>query len=77
VWRVTRKRPDVPEDVLVRSSIRQHAAAAGLSCQIAFEPQLYKRAPLETLYYGLLQAVSPLQTLLPCTATYHFSKRST
>jgi SAM-dependent methyltransferase len=74
VWRVSRKRPGVPEDVLVRSAIRQHAAAAGLSCRITFEPQLFKRAPVETLYYGLLQSVPPLQKLLPCTATYHFSK---
>jgi SAM-dependent methyltransferase len=76
VWRVTRKRPDVPEDVLVRRAVQEHAAAAGLSCQITFEPQLFKRAPVETLYYGLLQSVPPLQKLLPCTATYHFSKQS-
>lgn len=76
VWRVTRKRPDVPEDVLVRRAVQEHAAAAGLSCQITFEPQLFNRAPFETLYYGLLQSVPPLQKLLPCTATYHFSKQS-
>ncbi len=74
VWRVNRKRPEVPEDVLVRGAIRRLSSASGLTCEIVFEPQLFKRAPIETIYYGLLQSVPPLQRLLPCTATYHFVK---
>lgn len=74
-WRVNRKRPQVPEDVLVSSRLRQLAEREQLSCEIVFEPQLFKRAPLETVYYALLQLVSPLQRVLPCTATYHFIRR--
>ena len=77
VWRVNRKRPDVPEDVLIGSEIRALSAEAGLECAIHFDAQLFKRAPVETIYYGLLTAIPPLQRVLPCSATYHFVKPRT
>lgn len=73
-WRVNRKRPQVAEDVLVPRRIRLAALGAGLRCEIIYTPTLYRRAPLETVYYGVLNALPFLQRVLPCTVTFHFSK---
>lgn len=74
VWRVNQKRPEVREDVLVPNRMRAIAANSGLHCDVLYTPGLYKRAPLETLYYAVLNAVPLLQRVLPCTITYQFSK---
>lgn len=74
VWRVNRKRPEVREDVLVPSWIKEMATDSGLNCDVLYSPHLYKRAPLETLYYAVLNAVPVFQRILPCTVTYQFSK---
>jgi SAM-dependent methyltransferase len=74
-WRVNRKRSEVPEDVLIHSKIRQLAAESGFACQVLYDASLYKREPLETIYYGLLRFVPAVQPFLPCTATFHFEKR--
>jgi SAM-dependent methyltransferase len=72
--RVNRKRPEVPEDVLVYRKIRRLAEETGLKCDIYFDASLYKRAPVETIYYAILRAMPVLQRWMPCTATYHFIK---
>lgn len=74
-WRVNRKRPEVPEDVLVPSGIQEIATEVGFECQVLYNANLYKRGPLETVYYAVLQLAPKLQPLLPCTATYHFIKK--
>jgi ubiquinone/menaquinone biosynthesis C-methylase UbiE len=74
VWRVNRKRPEVPEDVLVYRKMQQVARQVGFECRISFDTSLYKRAPFETLYYGALRAIPLLARMLPCTVTYHFVK---
>jgi hypothetical protein len=43
-------------------------------CELDFYPSTLRRGRAETLYYGLLSALPPLQRLLPCTITYHFHK---
>jgi ubiquinone/menaquinone biosynthesis C-methylase UbiE len=74
VWRVNRKRPSVPEDVLVYKQIQRLAEGAGLHCQVHFRPVTFNRGPMETLYYSVLNAVPVLCRLLPCTVTYQFRK---
>lgn len=74
VWRVNQKRPEVREDVLVPNRLKAIAADAGLHCDIVYTANPYGRAPLETIYYSLLNAMPFLQRVLPCTATFHFSK---
>jgi len=73
-WRVNRKRPQVPEDVLVSARIRRLAREAGLDCRVEFYPSVARRGPLETVYYAALTALPPLQRLLPCTANYLFTR---
>jgi SAM-dependent methyltransferase len=74
--RVNRKRPEVPEDVLIYSKIRDLASDAGLNYDLQFYPSTLKRGAVETVYYTLLGEIHPLQRLLPCTVNYHFSKPS-
>jgi SAM-dependent methyltransferase len=74
--RVNRKRPEVPEDVLIYSKIRDLASDAGLNYDLQFYPSILKRGAFETVYYTLLRKIHPLQRLLPCTVNYHFSKPS-
>ena len=73
-WRVNRKRPEVPEDVLVYPKIRALAAEAGLRSSLDFFPSTEKRGRFETLYFSALGALPPLQRLLPCTINYRFQK---
>jgi SAM-dependent methyltransferase len=73
-WRVNRKRPSVPEDVLITARILELAKANGLTAKVDYFPALQKRAPFETLYYFALGRVPLLQRLLPCTANFVFSK---
>lgn len=72
--RVTRKRPEVPEDVLIYPKIEALAKEAGLRTEISFYPSLKYRSPAALLYYSLLGRVPLLQKMLPCTANYRFMK---
>jgi SAM-dependent methyltransferase len=72
--RVTRKRPEVPEDVLVHDRIRELAEEVGLDVVIDFWPDTPRRGPTETLYYSLLARIPRLQAVLPCTANFRFRK---
>jgi SAM-dependent methyltransferase len=74
LWRVTRKRPAVPEDVLIHKRIRALAEEVGLRCDIRFYPNIAHRGPVETVYYALLRSLPALQPLLPCTAIFEFVK---
>ncbi len=67
-WRVNRKRPDCPEDVLVPKRIAESAKLAGLDIAFDYYPSTLKRGPIETVYYGILRAFPVLQNFLPCTA---------
>jgi SAM-dependent methyltransferase len=73
-WRVNRKRPDVPEDVLVVSRIRDLAQKVGLQVTVDYYPCLIRRGPLEMVYYYLLARVPLLKRLFPCTVNFIFQK---
>ena len=72
LWRVNKKRPEVPEDVLVYTRIVDIAHEVDLNCSIEFYPSVTRRGVAETIYYSLLQKIPPLQRVLPCTINYHF-----
>jgi len=73
--RVNRKRPEVPEDILIYKNILNLANNAGFQKnKIQFSPTLTNRGPFETIYYYILQKIKFLQKLLPCTADYFFQK---
>lgn len=74
-WRVNRKRPEVPEDVLITSKLRALATRTGLDLQVDYYPSLKRRGPLETLYFYMLGRLPFLQKWVPCTANFIFTKR--
>ncbi|MBC8123328.1 MAG: class I SAM-dependent methyltransferase [Gemmatimonadaceae bacterium] len=73
--RVNRKRPEVPEDVLVYKKISEIASQIGLDTSIRFNPTLTNRGPAEFVYYLLLQKIAALRQYLPCTADFVFTKK--
>jgi SAM-dependent methyltransferase len=70
--RVNRKRPDVPEHVIVPDEIRRLAREHDLLCSVEFSTSTVHRGPGATLYYLLLGALPLLQRWLPCTAHFTF-----
>ena len=73
--RVNRNRPDVPENVLITSKLRELANEVGLEMQMDYHPSLMNRGPLETIYYSVLRSIPPLQKMLPCMANIIFIKK--
>jgi len=74
-WRVNHKRPDVPEDVIVRGKLTAIAEEVGFRASCALVPHTINRGVFEAVYYALLARVRPLQVLLPCSADFIFCKR--
>lgn len=74
LWRVNRKRPEVPEDVIVPKRLGDISTQVGLDMSVMSGPTLTNRAPFETLYYFVLNRVSFLQSILPCSVDIMFRK---
>lgn len=75
-WRVNRKRPHVPEDVLIISKLRELSREASLDMQLDYYPSLIKRGGVETIYYFILGRIPLLQRILPCSAIFIFTKKN-
>jgi SAM-dependent methyltransferase len=75
-WRVNRIRPAVPEDVLITSRIVDLAAQNGLSTVVDYFPSTPRRGAAETVYYLVLQRLKFMQSSLPCTANFVFTRPS-
>ena len=74
-WRVNRKRPEVPEDVLIPSKLRKLAQEVALDMSVDYYPTLIKRGPSEILYFFILGRIPLLQRLLPCSVNFIFTKK--
>jgi SAM-dependent methyltransferase len=72
--RVNRKRPDVPEHVLVPAAIVAIARSCSLDASFMFCTSVAHRGRFATLYYLALDTVPLLRRLLPCTAHFEFTK---
>jgi SAM-dependent methyltransferase len=73
-WRVNRKRPEVPEDVLIYGKLEDLARQAGLVAESHFAPTLTNRTPGAMLYYLGLRRLPLLQQVLPCSVDMVFRK---
>jgi SAM-dependent methyltransferase len=74
-WRVNRKRPEVPEDVIVRKKLAAVAEEIGFAASCKLVPHTINRGVLETIYYALLAQIKSLQYLVPCSADFIFVKQ--
>jgi SAM-dependent methyltransferase len=73
-WRVNRKRPECPEDVLCLEEMRQAAAKVGFQLEIRYSTATCNRGVIEGVYYTGLSILPMLCSWLPCTADFVFSK---
>jgi hypothetical protein len=73
-WRVNRKRPEVPEDVLIVEKLREIARNVRLSLRVEYYPSLLKRGAAEPIYYLALAKFPILQRILTCSANFIFTK---
>jgi len=75
VWRVNRKRPEVPEDVIVTDKLLAIAGETGFSPDFDYYPSTAARRPFEMLYYAAQAKLPLLSRMLPSTANFVFTKR--
>jgi len=73
--RVNKKRPSVPEDVLISSKIIELAQRNNLNVKLDYYPSLLQRGVIETIYYYVLNRVPFFQRVLPCTTNFIFVKK--
>lgn len=71
---INRKRPEVPEDVLVTRKILALARESGLAAQVRYAPSIRRKGPFGLLYFSLLRAAPLLRRVLPCSAHFVFTK---
>lgn len=76
LWKVNRKRPQVPEDILITSKLHRLAQSNGLDLYVDYYPSLIKRGPFETVYFFILGQLPIFQRILPCSAIFIFTKSS-
>lgn len=73
-WRVNRKRPECPEDLLVLEDMRKAAATLGFSFEVIHSTTSINRGVIEGVYYKALSMIPPLCQWVPCTADFIFTK---
>jgi len=73
-WRVNKKRPECPEDLLVFEDLRNAAANLGFRLEVVYSTTTLNRGVIEGLYYKVLSMFPALCRLLPCTADFIFTK---
>ncbi len=71
---INRKRPEVPEDVLITRDILALARECGLQAQVRFAPSTLRKGLFGTLYFSALASLPMLQRILPCSAHFIFTK---
>ncbi|MBQ4801397.1 class I SAM-dependent methyltransferase [Aquimarina sp. MMG015] len=73
--RVNKKRPHVPEDVLITKEIMSIATDLGLKSYYEFHFSTISRGPVATMYYYFLGKMPFLANIIPCTCNYVFQKQ--
>ncbi len=67
-WRVNRKRPDIPEDLLMPNQLSKYAANLNMQMQTIYFPNTSNRGFIEWIYYSILDRIPFLNKLIPSTA---------
>jgi len=73
-WRVNRKRPECPEDLLVLEEMRKAAVDHGFGLDVVYSTTTINRGVIEGVYYKALSLLPALCPVLPCTADFIFTK---
>lgn len=72
--RVNRKCGHVVEGVIIPSQLKKISQKYGLNFKLDFYPSLIRQGPKELIYYYILNKVSFLQKLMPCSANIVLEK---
>ncbi len=72
--KVNKKRPEVHEDVIIYEKMKALGKTLGFDTRKENYPSILKRGPKEMIYYLLLNKLTLLQHILPCTANFVFTK---
>ena len=72
--RVNKKRPEVPEDVLIYKKMMDIGNSLGMSSKVNFHFSTDARSPVATIYYFILSKIKILANFLPVTCNYIFQK---
>lgn len=75
LWRVNKKRPEVPEDVLIIKRLKKIAMDLNLGIEVNFYPSTLKRGTIEIIYYSLLKICPWLQRFFLITVNIIFNKK--
>lgn len=73
-WRVNKKRPECPEDVLCNETLQKAAKKNGFKMTVNYSTPTVNRGVVEGVYYKVLSSVPALCNVLPCTADFIFTK---
>lgn len=73
-WRVNKKRPECPEDLLVFEDLGKAAANLGFRLEVIYSTTTVNRGVVEGVYYKMLSMFPVFCRLLPCTADFIFTK---
>jgi ubiquinone/menaquinone biosynthesis C-methylase UbiE len=73
-WRVNKKRPECPEDLVVLEEMRAIAADLGFSLKVVYSTVTVNRGVFEGVYYKLLSMFPAFCQWIPCTADFIFTK---
>jgi ubiquinone/menaquinone biosynthesis C-methylase UbiE len=73
-WRVNKKRPECPEDLIVLEEMKALAADLGFSLKIVYSTATVNRGVVEGVYYKLLSMFPAFCQWIPCTADFIFTK---
>jgi ubiquinone/menaquinone biosynthesis C-methylase UbiE len=73
-WRVNKKRPECPEDLVVLEDMRNIAADLGFKIKVIYSTATVNRGVIEGVYYKALSMFPALCQWVPCTADFIFTK---
>jgi ubiquinone/menaquinone biosynthesis C-methylase UbiE len=73
-WRVNKKRPECPEDLLVLEDMRKAAATLGFGLEVIYSTTSINRGVIEGIYYKALSMFPTFCQWVPCTADFIFTK---
>ena len=73
-WRVNKKRPECPEDLVVLEEMREIAAKLGFKLNVVYSTATVNRGVIEGLYYKALSMFPAFCQWIPCTADFILTK---
>ena len=72
--KVNKIRPEVPEDFLITSHMRELAQSSGLTLSVDYDPNMSGRTPKAVMVYSVLRRLQFVAKMMSCAASLVFHK---